>query len=124
MHPALPTLAKTCGYACVAIGSAQLLLGAAAEPGLDRASSPVDSQVRFFGPVFAGYGLAWIAAASGDQPDLRRMRELGGVMALGGLGRLISRARTGRPHPFQDLLTVIELAWPATVETMARSARS
>lgn len=124
MHPALPTLAKTCGYACVAIGSAQFLLGAAVEPGFDRTSAPVDSQVRFLGPVFAGYGLAWIEASSGDQVDLRRMRALSGMMALGGFGRLISRARTGRPHPFQELLTVVELAWAATVEAWARSARS
>lgn len=123
MHHTLLTLAKTCGYACVAIGSAQFLLGAAMEPGFDRTSAPVDSQVRFFGPVFAGYGLAWIAAACGDQPDLRRMRALSRMMALGGLGRLISRARVGHPHPFQDLLTVVELVWPATVEAMARSPR-
>lgn len=39
-------------------------------PGFDRTSAAVDSQVRFIGPVFAGYGLAWIEASSGEKVDL------------------------------------------------------
>jgi hypothetical protein len=87
------------------------------------ADPTVDSYVRFMGAVFAGYGLAWLDAAASPEPDLDRMRLLAGLMALGGVGRLATRVTLGRPHRFQDLLTVIELAAPAVVEVVGRRDR-
>jgi len=80
----------------------------------------VDSHIRFMGPVFAGYGLGWLDAASAREPDLNRMRILAGLMALGGVGRLATRAILGRPHRFHDVLLTVELAAPVVVETFAR----
>lgn len=103
------------GWACVAIGGIQLVGGTRGEPGMTD-DPTVDSHVRFMGPVFAGYGVAWLDAATGDDPDLDRMRLLAGLMALGGLGRLATRLTLGRPHPFHDLLLAVELAAPVVTE--------
>lgn len=76
----------------------------------------VDSHVRFMGPVFAGYGLGWLDTAAARKPDLDRMRLLAGLMALGGIGRLATRATLGAPHRFHDLLVAVELGAPVVVE--------
>ncbi|WP_224386900.1 DUF4345 domain-containing protein [Pseudonocardia sp. ICBG1293] len=114
------TVGRLTGWACIVIGGLQLIGGVRAEPGM--ATDPtVDSHVRFMGPVFAGYGVAWLDAAAADRPDLRRMRLLAGLMFLGGLGRLTTRATLGRPHPFHDVLLAVEVAAPVVVEVAARS---
>jgi len=79
-----------------------------------------DSHVRFMGPVFAGYGLGWLDSAAGPEPDLNRMRVLAGLMALGGCGRLATRATLGRPHRFHDLLLAVELSAPVLVEVLGK----
>jgi hypothetical protein len=115
----LRTLGRLTGWTCIAIGGVQLVGGVAGEPGMDG-DATVDSHVRFMGPVFAGYGLGWLDAASAPEPDLDRMRLLAGLMALGGLGRLATRATLGRPHRFHDLLLAVELAAPVVVEALGR----
>lgn len=109
------------GFACIVIGGIQLAGGVRGEPGMSG-DATVDSHVRFMGPVFAGYGLGWLDAVATD-PDVRRMRALAGLMALGGIGRLVTRATLGRPHRFHDLLLVIELAAPLMVEAANRRGR-
>lgn len=105
------------GWSCVAIGGLQLIGGTRIEPGL--APDPTtDSHVRFMGPMFVGYGLGWLDAAGDD--DVTRMRMLGGLMAIGGVGRLVTRATLGRPHRFHDALLAIELAAPVVTEALAR----
>ncbi|ANY07234.1 hypothetical protein AFB00_14150 [Pseudonocardia sp. HH130630-07] len=101
------------GWACVAIGGLQLVGGARVEPGMTT-DPTVDSHVRFMGPVFAGYGIAWLDAA--DHPSISRMRLLAGLMLLGGAGRLATRATLGRPHRFHDALLAVEVAVPVVVE--------
>lgn len=118
---ALTTMARVTGWACIAIGGVQLVGGARGEPGM-TADATVDSHVRFMGPVFAGYGVGWLDAAAADEPDLNRMRLLAGLMALGGLGRLATRATLGRPHRFHDVLLAVELAAPVVTEVLGRRA--
>ena len=103
----------------MAIGGTQLVGGTRAEPGMGR-DATVDSHVRFMGAVFAGYGLGWLDAAAAPEPDVDRMRLLAGLMALGGVGRLATRATVGRPHRFHDLLLGVELAAPVVVEVGRR----
>ncbi|PJJ57740.1 uncharacterized protein DUF4345 [Mumia flava] len=117
---ALRTLGRVAGWSCITIGTVQLVGGVRAEPGMSG-DATVDSHLRFMGPIFASYGLGWLAAAEQPQPDLDRMRVLAGLMALGGLGRLATRATLGRPHRFHDLLLAIELAAPVLVEATART---
>lgn len=118
----LRTVGRVTGWACIAIGGIQLAGGTRGEPGM-APDATVDSHVRFMGPVFAGYGMAWLDAASADEPDLDRMRILAGLMALGGIGRLATRAALGRPHRFHDVLLAVELAAPVVVEALGRRER-
>ena len=116
---ALTTLGRVTGWTCIAIGGIELVGGVHGEPGM-TGDATTDSHVRFMGPVFAGYGLGWLDAAGALEPDLDRMRLLAGLMALGGVGRLATRATMGRPHRFHDLLLAIELAAPVIVELVGR----
>ncbi|BBF99804.1 hypothetical protein PSA01_46390 [Pseudonocardia saturnea] len=107
----------------MAIGGIQLVGGVRGEPGM-TGDATVDSHVRFMGPVFAGYGLAWLDATTDDEPDLDRLRILAGLMALGGVGRLVTRATRGRPHRFHDVLLAVELAAPVVTEVLGRRERA
>ncbi|MBI3227961.1 MAG: DUF4345 domain-containing protein [Mycolicibacterium cosmeticum] len=113
---------RVIGWTCVAIGGVQLIGGVRAEPGMS-ADATVDSHIRFMGPVFAGYGLGWLDAVSGPTPDFKRLRTLANLMALGGIGRLVTRATLGRPHRFHELLLGVELAAPVVVVAMGRLDR-
>lgn len=118
----LRALGRFTGWNCVAIGGVQVIGGVRAEPGMDG-DATVDSHVRFMGSVFVAYGLGWLHAASGPEPQLDRMRLLAGLMAVGGASRLVTRATMGRPHRFHDVLLAMELAAPALVEAAARKDR-
>ncbi|MFJ1675876.1 DUF4345 domain-containing protein [Streptomyces sp. NPDC088251] len=109
---ALRGLAQAMGYACVAIGLFHVLLGSAAIPGAGPAGPTVDSLGRFFGAIFAGYGLAWLWAARQSPIPATAVRWLAGVFLLGALGRLLSLAALGWPHWFQVVLTAVELVLP------------
>ncbi|MGE7386359.1 DUF4345 domain-containing protein [Streptomyces sp. NPDC004126] len=102
-------LARAMGYACLAIGLAHVLLGNLAVPGAGSAGPTIDSLGRFFGAVFAGYGLAWLWAARQTPVPAPAVRALAGVFLLGAIGRLLSLAVAGWPHWFQVALTVLEL---------------
>lgn len=119
----LRTVGRLTGWACMAIGGIQLVGGVRGEPGM-TGDATVDSHVRFMGPVFAGYGLAWLDATADDEPDLDRLRILAGLMALGGVGRLVTRATQGRPHRFHDVLLAVELAAPVVTEVLGRRERA
>ncbi|GAA0465085.1 DUF4345 domain-containing protein [Streptomyces olivaceiscleroticus] len=105
-------LAMAMGYACVAIGLFHVLLGNAAIPGASSAGPTIDSLGRFFGAIFAGYGLAWLWAARQSPVPATAVRWLSAVFLLGAIGRLLSLAAQGWPHWFQVALTVIELVLP------------
>ncbi|MFE6749922.1 DUF4345 domain-containing protein [Kitasatospora purpeofusca] len=112
MARTLRLFAWATGLVCIAIGLFHVLAGNAAIPGATDAGATVDSLGRFFGAVFAGYGLAWLWAARQDPVPARPVRWLAAVFLLGGAGRLLSLAEHGWPHPFQVALTVLELALP------------
>ena len=102
-------LASGMGYACAAIGRAHVLLGNAAIPGAGTAGVTVDSLGRFFGAIFAGYGLAWLWAARQKPIPATAVRWLAGVFLLDAFGRLLSLAVHGWPHWFHVVLVVVEL---------------
>ncbi|KIQ65703.1 hypothetical protein TR51_18155 [Kitasatospora griseola] len=119
---ALRGLMLAMGYACTAIGLFHVLLGNAAIPGESSADATVDSLGRFFGAVFAGYGLAWLHAARQTPIRATSVRLLAGILLLGAVGRILSLAVHGRPHWFQVALTVSELALPPLFLRLARAA--
>ncbi|MFB6841614.1 DUF4345 domain-containing protein [Streptomyces sp. NPDC056361] len=107
---ALRGLALAMGYACVAIGILHVVLGNASIPGAENAGPTIDSLGRFFGAIFAGYGLAWLWAARQTPIPPTAVRGLTAVFLAGALGRLLSLAVEGRPHGFQLALAALELA--------------
>lgn len=117
-------LSLATGVACAAIGVFHLAGGTASVPGEGDAGPTVDSRERFYGAIFGGYGLAWIQASRQSPPDPTQVRWLSGIFLLGGGGRLLSLARHGRPHWFQDVLTGIELALPAVFFWLTRRTTS
>jgi hypothetical protein len=125
----LRVLALTMGYACLMIGLGHVLLGNAAIPGAGSAGPTVDNLGRFFGAIFAGYGLAWLWAARQKPIPATAVRWLVAVFLLGALGRILSLAVHGWPHWFQVVLAVVELAlspllfWLADAEEKTLQAR-
>ncbi|UQA96915.1 DUF4345 domain-containing protein [Streptomyces halobius] len=117
------------GYACVAIGLFHVLAGNSSVPGAGSAGPTVDSLGRFFGAIFAGYGLGWLWTARQSPIPATAVRWLTGVFLLGALGRLLSLAVHGWPHWFQVVLAVVELTlspllfWLADAEEKALRVR-
>ncbi|MDG9682415.1 DUF4345 domain-containing protein [Streptomyces sp. DH18] len=112
MARALRMFAWLMGVACVAIGLFHVIGGNAAIPGESDAGATLDSLGRFFGAIFVGYGLVWLWAARQDPVPARVVRWLAAVFLLGGIGRILSLAVHGWPHPFQVALALIELLFP------------
>ncbi|GAB2635876.1 DUF4345 domain-containing protein [Nocardia goodfellowii] len=112
MPKLLKILALTMGIACVAIGFAHIALGNASVPEMADAGVTADSQSRFFGAIFAGYGAAWIWAARRSPIPAPAIRWLAGIFLLGAFARVVSLAVHGWPHWFQIVLTVIEFVLP------------
>ncbi|MFC9999421.1 DUF4345 domain-containing protein [Nocardia sp. NPDC127526] len=129
MTAALKWLSLTMGWACVAIGVLHMALGIDSVPDMAGSGVTADSQSRFFGAIFLGYGLAWVWAVRRNPIDTTAIRWLAGIFALGALGRFISIAVHGWPHWFQLVLTAIEVVlppiwcWLAAAED-ARSGRT
>ncbi|MGY3334647.1 hypothetical protein ACVW0K_000746 [Streptomyces filamentosus] len=112
MAKTLRVFAWAMGLACTAIGLFHVVGGNAAIPGEADAGPTLDSLGRFFGAIFAGYGLAWLWAARQDPVPATAVRWLAAVFLLGGVGRLLSLAVHGWPDGFQVVLAVIELVLP------------
>lgn len=120
----LKYLAAATGVSCIAIGAYHFALGTASVPGATDANATVDSRERFYAAIFAGYGIAWMQAARKFPIRAGDVRLLAGVMLAGGVGRLISRARNGQPHWFQDVLAAIEFALPAVFFRLANAQKT
>ncbi|MEU2040941.1 DUF4345 domain-containing protein [Nocardia niwae] len=112
MSSALRGLSMVMGVACVAIGILHMALGVDSVPDMGSAGVTADSQSRFFGAIFVGYGLAWIWAVRQSPIPAAAVRLLAGVFLLGAVARFISVAVHGWPHWFQIVLTAVELVLP------------
>jgi Domain of unknown function (DUF4345) len=117
----LRNLAAFTGLSCIAIGVYHFALGTASVPGATDANATVDSRERFYSAYFAGYGFAWLRAARQSPIRAGEVRLLAGLMLLSGVGRLISLIHNGRPHWFQEVLTVIEFVVPAVFFGIAKT---
>lgn len=119
MRRLLKGLLLLMGVGCAAIGVFHIVFGIAGLPGLADAGANVDSQERFFGAVFAAYGLAWIWTARQQPIPANMVRLLAGSFLLGGLARLVSIAVHGVPNWFMLTLLVIELVLPPVYFVLA-----
>lgn len=119
----LSTFLKVGSVFAMATGTMDVLLGAQTLENTSGVPFPIntpaavlaDSQLRFLGGIWAGYGLMLWWAAS----DLRARRVplalLGGVMVFGGIGRSISGALYGFGSSLIVGFTAIELIVPPVV---------
>lgn len=112
-------LAGANGATCTAIGVTHALVGARSVIGLTGADVNEDSQERFYGAIFAGYGVAWLAVARQRPVALPTVRLLAASMAAGGVARLLGMLRSGRPHPFWVAMTGVELGLPVVLVRLA-----
>ncbi|WP_280407856.1 DUF4345 domain-containing protein [Nocardia brasiliensis] len=112
MAAALKWLSLVMGVACVAIGVFHLAAGIDGIPDMGSSGVTADSQTRFFGAIFLGYGVVWIWAARQRPIPATAIRWLAGIFLLGAVGRFISVAVYGWPHWFQIVLTAIEVVLP------------
>ena len=111
------------GVLCIVIGLAHVVLGTGAAPGIGDANATGESEDRFYGAVFVGYGVAWLWGAMQDPLPARLFRFLAAIMVLGGIGRIIAFAAEGRPHQLLIGLTVVEFVFPALVFFLASKPR-
>ena len=112
MTVALKWLSMAMGVVIVGIGIFHMAAGIDGIPDMGSSGVTADSQTRFFGGIFLGYGLAWIWAARQNPISAPAVRWLAGIFLLSGVARLISVAVYGWPHWFQIVLTAIEFALP------------
>ncbi|QBS40270.1 DUF4345 domain-containing protein [Nocardia sp. CS682] len=121
MAAILKWLSMVMGVACVAIGFLHIALGNDAVPDMGDSGVTADSQSRFFGAIFVGYGAAWIWAARESPIPSTVIRWLAGIFLLGAVGRAVSVAVYGWPHWFQIVLTAIEVVLPPIFWWLATS---
>jgi predicted acyltransferase len=112
------------GVAIVAIGLVHIAIGARFIQGVGNPTASVDSEARFFGAVFVGYGLCHIWAAFDVRERTAWIMALAGVMFLGGLARLVSMAMSGLPHALYIGLTAVELVLPLILVALAARTSS
>jgi hypothetical protein len=72
----------------------------------------MDSELRFYAPLWGAYGLILIAVTRNVEGMLQYVPLLAGIFFVGGAGRILSYFLVGPPHPFFSLLMVIELVLP------------
>lgn len=109
------------GLVCCCIGLAHVALGSKAIYGSVPVNPTMDSEDRFFGTLFVGFGaaLAW----SSRDPVARAgvFKSLLLVFFLGGVARLISVAMVGLPNGLFIFLGVVELVLPPALWAWHRS---
>jgi hypothetical protein len=111
-------------------GLAGMVVGPASVPGDNsRLEASADSEYRYINAIwFAAAPAIWSALPSIEKQG-GRLRAVLGAVFLGGLMRLLSWRRTGRPHPLFVAATGGELigmpvliAWQALVQGLSRKS--
>lgn len=62
------------GTAIVAIGALHIVFGLSFIRGVTQVNASLDSEDRFFGAIFLGYGLAWLWCAGSVETRLTPIR--------------------------------------------------
>jgi hypothetical protein len=139
MRLTLRVLLAALGVSALAICASVMLLGPqntawSAERGYDLVTgwrgplgppwgSNMDSELRFYAPFWGAYGLLLLAAARNFDARGGLTPWLAAAFFAGGVGRAISWATVGAPHPFFLVLMAIELATPPVLILLWRGAR-
>lgn len=127
------------GAAALAIGAANFVFGPQAVAGAFNAvlaallgkplsmpalsGADIDSEMRFYAAFWFAYGAIVVATARGLDRHAARVLPLLGLFFAGGVGRLLSIAAYGWPHPLFVSLMTIELAAPPLLFVLWRASR-
>ncbi len=100
----------------VILGVGMLERGSGVPFPVDSAAAVLaDTQLRFLGGIWAGYGMMLWWASSDLQTRRTPLAILGGVMVSGGIGRSISGALHGFGSSLIVAFTAIELVVPPAI---------
>ena len=119
----MSTLLRVLAIVPVTTGLMTVLLGSSIIPDGETTAPSVESELRFYGAFWVGFGLyLWTLA-----PDVRRrpaeLRVAMAVLVLGAVGRALALADVGRPHGWFLFLMALEVLIPLVLVTwQARQA--
>lgn len=83
----------------------------------------IDSELRFYAVLWAAYGAIALDAARRAPTTIARTPALAGLFFAGGVGRALSYALVGSPHPLFVVLMALELATPPVLVVFWLAAR-
>ena len=105
-------------------GALCILGGAQGMPGGMAINSTVDGELRFLGGIWFGFGLILYSIIPKIETETMVFRLLIASIFAGGIGRLISIANLGFPHPFFLGPLFIELILAPTLIVWQKSIAS
>ena len=127
------------GVSAILIAASILLLGAEATGGMAEGAfsamtglgghvrepwpPTIDSELRFYAALWGAYGIVLVWISSSLERRLELVPWLAAVFFVGGLGRALSLAFIGPPHPFFMFLMAIELGLPPLILVLWLAAR-
>ena len=109
----------------IVAGAAGLIESAAMLRGVDPPVPPdLDSHYRYLSGLLLGIGIGFAACVPRIERKSASFRMLGGIVIVGGLGRLLSLLETGAPSRDHQLALAMEIgAIPLLILWQARVAR-
>lgn len=123
----LPRTLKVCSVFAVATGSLDLCLGTSVlggsqvfAPGLPN-TAIADSQIRFFGSVWAGYGVMMWWTSNDLKTRQVPLALLGGICFVAGLGRLASSFKHGFGAEWVRVAMWAELLGPGVLYAIGKA---
>jgi hypothetical protein len=108
------------GVIVIVISLAHMAIGPRAIIGGTAVNPTMAGEDRFFAGVFLCSGIALLWCARDVQHKRVYVNLLAAVFFVGGLGRLLSVAIDGAPHPFYLAMLAVELVLPPLMVVVAR----
>ena len=84
----------------------------------------MDNELRFYAPFWGAYGLVLLHIARHLPATLGWVPPTAALFFAGGVGRAISYAAVGAPHPFFVLLMALELVLPVLFVALWQIAKA
>jgi hypothetical protein len=106
---ALQVVVAVCSLVPIAGGAGGMLLGPAFFENPMTDSPDLDGHFRYLSGLLLGIGLAYLLAVPGIERQRKRFLLLGGIVVLGGCGRLLSMVTTGATSPIMIGALAMEL---------------
>jgi hypothetical protein len=124
--PLISRTLKVCSAFAILTGSLDISLGTtmlggdAVFPPTSPQTAITDSQIRFFGSVWAGYGVMLWWTSNDLKARQTPLALLGGICLLAGVGRLVSGLKVGFGAEWTRIAMWVELLSPPLVYVIGR----